>query len=510
MKKQFKIGLVNDLYQHVHQHVSMPLFLNALKTTKIQKKVLFIQCSPQSVKFEQIEKLAKMAQEAGMKVYLPAFLKNKISTYKKLDFVKTGTIEYFRALASSRYVYTNEYIHWHYMKRKGQILIVDLPSENRSKLSNRINMDRLYSRADWVISKEKSDSDSILKEISTGKLGENDPKTGKKNLLFLVNMDYYNEMYCYFEHISRTFNFDQVDVTLCIANKFSSVYKKELEKLEPRIHIVTKMGSVLCNEAAENKMKTMKNDEYYLMNLDEAEKQLPKNMFQNEVRRIFGDIEFDYIFNMKFDTFYWRMLLYVMKGKKIIYDVNNYTGTVSQVKYNKLKYISTYDKVLYANRDCMEQALQVGVKELGEKAQVIMPIQHKSVKDKVDFEIVELNGNSYYIVNQKKVPYFDTYSVVLVPVSVQNCSFMILNPEFNEQEAMDLIHKIEEQEKSVVVFDFSQIIATSGNSSSDNTNIYYYTDYDVYDELISILGNEIDYQMPESCSNRKSIFQQFQ
>lgn len=510
MKKQFKIGPINNLYQHIHQYVSMPLFFNALKKTKIQKKSLFIQSSPRSVNMGHIEKLLKMSQETGMKVYLPVSLKNKLSSYQKINFVKDGTIEYFRALASSKYVYTNEYIHCHYMKRDGQILVVDLSSESREELSNRMDMDRLYNRADWILSEDKMDSDKILEKISTGELGINHLKTEKKRLLFLVNMDYYNEMYCYFEHISQTFDFNQVDVTLCIVNKFSTMYKEELERLDPRIHIITKTGSILCNEAAESKMKTMKEEEYYLMNLDKAEKQLPKNMFQNEVRRIFGDMEFDYIFNMKFDTFYWRMLLHVMKGKKIIYDVNNYTGKISPVKYNKLKYISTYEKVLYSNQNCMEQALQVGVEGLEKKAQVIIPIQHKNRKAKVDFETVELNDNSYYIVNQKKVPYFDTCSVILIPVSVRNSSFVILNPELTEQEALDLILKAKDQKKSIVVFDFSQIIDMTGNSMADHMNVYYYTDYDMYDELIPILGKEFVYRMSESCSERKSIFQRFQ
>jgi len=86
-----------------------------------------------------------------------------------------------------------------------------------------------------------------------------------------------------------------------------------------------------------------------------------------------------------------------------------------------------------------------------------------------------------------------------------------LNPELTEQEALDLILKAKDQKKSIVVFDFSQIIDMTGNSMADHMNVYYYTDYDMYDELIPILGKRnLIYRMSESCSERKSIFQRFQ
>lgn len=323
----------------------------------------------------------------------------------------------------------------------------------------------------------------------------------------MVNMWHYERAFSYFEHISHLIDYDHYDVTLFIVDKYKDTYSAQLTALDPRIHIITKCGGTLCDAETARRLEFILREHRYLLDQHKVERFLPRNLFAEEARRHFGDIRFDYVFNMKFDAYDWRLLIQSLSGKKILFNLTDYSNTADEITQNKVDYHSSYDEILFTNRERKELALSLDTSAFQNKARVALPLTR--LETEPNSETVVIDGQTYVATSSENPEYTDSFVITMAPVPEQKIPFVVLHPCLLPAEAEALLLQFLKQAPHLVVFDYFQVLHPENvQVLREKGQVDYHTHYSIYPSLRPYLGKELTYPTPVSAANEAGILQQ--
>lgn len=469
---------------------SSPAWWRGTRKHHIWRGTLFISSTPNSVKYDRIKRLIASAAKAGMKVYLSDEWKGALKEQPGVTLLKKNSEKYVRALDRASYVYADGPLHHYYVKQKPQVLIADLPSEDRTTLDQRIVMDSLYNRADWILSQEPDGGERVLQQLVSGQLKGRPRQTGKINLLFLINMRFQEQVFGYFYHIVQRLDYEKYDVTLFLSDAHKAAESRRLTELDPRIHVIVKKGRTLCDGETARKLAFLTQENNYLPAMRRVERFLPHGLYAREVKRFFGDYSFDYVFNMKFDAVEWRLLLRQLPGKKVIYDLNDYMELGSQELPNKVRDLDIYDEILFANRALRDAALAYAPKVFGMRAVVAPAIADAAAAETP--ELVELDGVSYVLADCGLKPQSMVNALTLLPLPGLGCPFVQLSPLLTAEEACGLLRQALEKYPELTVFDPACVLTQRDLVPLRQLGtVWHHTHYRAYAALRALLGEEL-------------------
>lgn len=468
-----------------------PLAKKVLSNSKVIERTIFV--IGESSKKNLITETINIAKKSGYKVYALEKEKEYLND-EDINYVKENTEKYFNALYCSQIIYTSQYIHHNYIKQDNQIVVFNPIDLDRKEVADRSTYSIVANRSDWIISdtdeKGSISGKTYLNRLQNGELKNNIISTQKKKLLFLINIKQFDSLFGTFFNLSCNLDFSKYDVTVFILSKYEAEYSKYLKNLDPHINIIIRKGGLLCDDETARKISYLETVDDYIYNLSKIEKFINVNIIQDEIRRIFGQEQFDYIFNMKFDSIYWKLLINQMSGKKIYLDINNYNKTKSNQCLAKKKYIKTYDKVLYLNKDSYLNNSHSFERYTGFKKVIPFTQTRKNIcEDK--FVKGNFLGEECVVVPLNKSVDFDVYRVGMF--EVDKMAYVVLDPFMTNDDAKKLIEKNLDGEKKVFIFDFYNIINNRDVVTMDYSDtVYIIKEYIVFDGLRDYLKNEIN------------------
>lgn len=466
----------------------------------VKKNTLLILSKSYDKSLEKVKKIVKALKNKGFTVYVREFFKDDFKDVSYVKAVENNSEEYFFALAASQYIYTDTFLNIDFIKRKGQVLINDIKAKP-TDIKKRINICSADNKSDYIIGKKNYDRiitfSSFLKRLANKNLLSKKKRTDKKKLLFFVNLKYFNPLYCVFENISQWLDYDKYDVTMVFSSNYLDEYGERINSLDSRINILAKRKTILCNEEENKRLAFLKNEYYYVDKPEKIKSFFSKALFKNEQKRIFGDIKYDYIINMKFDIFYYNWLIRSMKGKKIYFDINIYSKEKTPYLSGKAEYIGKNHKIVYLTKNSMDKAIKFDKKIFAKKAELMPYVPVKSKNSAYDAKEVEIDGLHYLMVKSKKMKGFDSLEVTTVPVFENNSiPYTVIDNTMTNEQALEFVTDISNKYNEIFVFDFYDILTDSSDFSK---NIHYYNDKDIYISLLSRLGGFI------VCGNDKGI-----
>lgn len=457
---------------------------------RLKADCIFIYCTPGG-KNEHVAQLIEAATSGQYNIYLPAECEQDYPQYKNIKYVKNIQ----RALFTYAIIYTDRDLHYNYYKRTEQLLIADPILLDCNKLDDRIVWDKISSKADWL-AEDREDVEIGWKKFIERmavhhRIYPNPFPAPKKQILFLLNLDYFYPMFYILEQIVHRIDFEKYDVTVSFQEKSYKVYEKELMSLDRRVHLVTRKGKALFYKEDARRMEYLKSlgDEVTGFS-DIGEFFVEAYVFRRERRRFFGRTQFDYVFNMKHDAVFWKLCLSQMEAKKIYVDINNYEKLSPEDVRRRKAYLKKYDSIVYLSK----QARSDGpfAKGLTRKVHIlpfwemdnwqgIKPYPQRSDAD----------GKQYVLLPMEKNVELDRY--YQKKIAIQDNPYVILDPEMMQEEVEAIIRASSDSSKPLFVFDFYDVmkINRDGKKMEDDLIYYYFRDRKVFFGIQKYLGREI-------------------
>lgn len=461
MKNDIRIANTSYLNFDSEKKFSTPLFKKILSNSKIRRKTIFIN-SGVGYEDKLVEKIVNAAGKSGYEVYLTEQREHK---YDNVTYVTLNSKDYFEAMLTSELIYTNCFIHHNYIHRKNQILVFNKRFMNSDDLDDRAAISSIESRMDWLVSDDKgkkslSESELIDLIMKDSLKANGDSINSKEKVLFLVNMNSFKTMYAAFLSISRKINYDKYDVSIFILGKYKEEYENFLSKIDKRINIIIRKGGLLCDKETARRMEYLKSVDNYISDVGELNGFINTNIFEDEKKRIFGDVSYDIIFNMKFDAIYWKILISRMSGKKIYFDVNKYEKLEKKELKCKKEYVNSYDKVIYMHKDSLvknasKSEIRSGKKGLLPDLEYCVGIEDRPFEKRQDE-----SGSEWIVIPMRKEYPLDRYQLRVMKLTDNR--YLITSPSMTVSEIRDKIAKLGiDAGEQIIIFDNLNLIYKS-------------------------------------------------
>lgn len=458
---------------------------------KVKKRTVLILSKSRSASLKRVTKIINALKDGKMTVYVREYFKDDFKKFPFVKAVEKDSQEYYDALATAQYIYTETFLYADFIKRPGQIVINNINS-TATDTRSRINITSAANKTDWFIGSDGKNSISFadfLTSLANRSLKSAKPYSSKTKLLFIVNIKYLNSLYNAFANSVQWMDFDKYDITMLVDWKFVDEFSHKFEKLDPRIHLLAKKGKILTDEETNKRLAFLKNEYNFITNPKKINAFLPKGLFKNECLRVFGTTDYDIVFNLKYDVFYWRWLIEALGGKKITVDMNDYNSTASNIA-GKAYYVSLNDSILFLNKDSMNNALSFNKKLFDRKSSVIDYVPFFSENPGKEPEIIEIDSVNYFSVSQKPLRRLDTISVTAVPEFKNDIPYVVLDNKLTSQEALNFVRSLYEKFGEIIVFDFFNVLAATERTAIRNeSDIRYYSSPDIYYSLLYKLGD---------------------
>jgi hypothetical protein len=464
------------------QTFEAPNSWKGLEKAKLDRNLFFVFAKTSNARAAQ---LIDAALKNGKKVCVLDKWKKQLKGRKNVQWVKKFSPEFFQFLFSAGFVYTDNHIHHQYFKPAGQILVVDFPEENRSDFQIRLSMDLIYCKADYLLSKEDNPAE-IMEKLAAGSLKRGSAaKSGKKQLLFILNMNYHR-MFEYFRQITRSANYDAYEITALFLDKDYEKYANEISRLDTRVHIVLRKGGLIASADTLRKYAFLKENSKDLPPIWRVEKFIAAEPFDREYSRFFGSIKFDHVYNMKFDGVYWRILL-----PRIHCPKSYYVASMDEVEEleHKLPFLTAHDEILFQSQDICANTLEHN-RQLTKKAVAAPVLVSRNAELP---QIVDINGKTYLCAVRRQKGSFDTESAVFVPVPEEKYDYVVIPANRTEAECKLLLSELLQERTALYIFDPACVYSSriEKEAAEAQKKAVYYDSYDEMDALRAYLGKEI-------------------
>lgn len=456
----------------------------------INKNTVLIISKKNEKSFKKTKAIVEAVKNRGFKVIVLNYFKDRFNNVSYVEAVGKNSEEFYYALATSKYIYADTFFYPNFIKRKGQIFINNVNAKPND-IKNRINICSADNKADYLIAKNnqkrKITFEKFLSDLANRKLVNQVRKTNKKKLLFFVNLKCFDNLFCTFENVTQWLDLKKYDVTMIFAKSFIDEYGERINSIDSRIRILSHSGSPLCNEEEKKRLAFLRDEFYYIKKPRKIKSFIPKKIFENEIKRLFGDVRFDYIINMKFDAFYWKNLINMMPGKKYYFDLFEYTDENAVRSAGRAISAGKNDKIVYLTKDKMNNAIRFNKKIFSKKSELMPYVPVKSPSERNEAVKTEINGKSYFIVNRHKMKFLDSYSILTVPF-FENGSipYTVLQGGMSGKDAHEFVADLSDKEKELFVFDFYGVL---NKDESFADHVHYYRSRDVYNSLLPHLGD---------------------
>ncbi|MGN0521727.1 MAG: hypothetical protein ACI4IQ_03720 [Eubacterium sp.] len=459
----------------------------------VKNDTLLILSKSRKASLERVKKIVSALKGKGITIYVREYFEKDFEKISYVTAVTKDSDEYYNALATSQYIYIDTFLYADFIKKPGQILINHITAKP-SNVKNRINICSAKSKSDYFIDKKTQDQ-SITFEDFLGRLCEKNlpskqAKSDKKKLLFILNLEYFNSLYCTFENITQWLDYEKYDVTMLFDWKYVEQYGERIGRLDDRITILAKKRRILCDEETSKRLAFLKNEYNFIRKPKKINAFLPEDLFLNEQKRLFGDVKYDFIINMKYDVFYWRWLMESMNGRLISVDMNDYTGVKTPYKKGKAFYMGRNDAILFMSKDAIDSAVDFKKRIFAKKSSLLPYIPIKSRESLPIEKSTNINGRDLLIINCNHPVGLDSLSVILIDRFESNSiPYTVIDNRMTDEQAVSFINSVVEKENELFVFDFYNVLSkNSVQSIRSNESIHYYTIRQPYYYLLNRLG----------------------
>lgn len=443
----------------------------------------------------RVKKLVKAARIAGLDVFVREYFGTPFQDNAHVHPVDKNSSAYYEAMATAKYVYTDTPLYADFSKRPEQILIEQAEIESKG-YKKRVQLTTLENKADYHIQTDTREGNiteqAFLTRLALRCLRPQTNKTEKKQLLFVINVKYGDKFYPFFQRLSQRVDYSKYDITLLIDGRYADQYAAKLNALDARIHLVLKRGKPLCDAETNRRLAYLKSEHHFIDNPEDVDAFLPNGFFIRERKRLFGDKDFNCIFNLKYDVFYWRWLLRSFSCKKVIANLNNYnSANNANTLSNKTRHIQEHDYSLFLNQDAADAANAFDREGLCSAYDLLPYIPAKRNKKQPVATTLEMpDGQLVLVVNQKRENSLDTINITTIPVFDAPPDYLVLDNHITATAALQQVEALSKQVKQLVVFDFFSVFTSVERSAIRHAdNICFINSADAYIALQKELGD---------------------
>ncbi len=430
-------------------------YLLGRQNAKFKNRMLFVHGNPSGKRGTITEELVKQALEQGFEVVATDKWKDRIGESGKMIYVEKNSVEYFKFLTEAKYIYATSNLNYNFSKTDKQVLIVDLPSYDREDFDNRIKVDSILCHADHIV-KGKKTRKEIFDCLIAKKLKTNVIQEDKKKVLFILNTNYYDRTLEYILSIQNQIDYTKYDVTVLFAMSVKERFRKQMDRLNPEIHVVFRKASMECDAETEKKLAFLEEKNFDLPDVAVVEKFLGKDVYIQEAGKLFGNKNFDYVFNMKYDGIKWRLFIHALTGKKIFYNLDSYNNP-SEWAVAKLKHLGMYDEILFPNEDRLSQA-EAFAPEVFEGKSYVAPSPSIGLGKNTDTIDIEEDEKRFCLADTNIVSDEDSLSVLLVKYPKEKTEYVTISPNCTELYAEEKLKEILDRGICPIIFDFGRVL----------------------------------------------------
>ncbi|MCM1285147.1 MAG: hypothetical protein NC213_08160 [Acetobacter sp.] len=431
-------------------------------------------------------------------VYVREYFAEDFKKYSFVKPVKPKTDEYYEALATSKYVYTEIPLFANFVKRDGQFVFNNIPKQ-KSEFESRINLYLTKQKSSYFINDNNPDNDysfkDFLKIVSKDKPKEIIKDCSKKQLLVLFNPSDYKFSLDYVMNIISQLDFNKYNLTLLIDNKYINQYKNILSSFDKKVNIILKKGRILCTPQIYRKMLFLRKEHSYIDDYSNINEFLPSTELKYESKRIFGDLKFDKAINIGHDTFYWCRLLKSVCSNINYIDNKGYLSSKPEYKKGKYKFLTDNYSVIFENILIRSSAEEADNKF--ESAPLIDYIPRKSF-DSNNIKRISIGNIEGLVIHSLNIDNLDTLNAVVISADCIGSDYLLAS---NTQLAEDIAHTaklLSKDKNKFIIFDFFDIMSSGLEIELKAENIFVIKSYSGYMALLDNLGNGY---VIENCQN---------
>ena len=480
----------------------------------VSDKTIFISGGVSGTNAKKLKKLAQKALDMNYKVTMSFGWKKEFPKKKNIEFFKDNTKEYYTALLSSKYVYAGSSLTCYYNKPKGQFLAVDLADRDRDKVAARIVMDFMYPEADLIVPDNDSDREKVWENILNGKVKEERISDNKPKILIVVNTKYYFTFELARKMLTQV-DYDKYDVTMLIPNSSVSKYQTQLSLIDNRAHLLVYKGSPLCNEKQAKRLNYVNAAKAFGYSLKKIDQFVDSKVFELECKRVLRSTEFDYVYNLAYNSVDYRLFMYHVKGHKILLSFDDYSKENSYEGREKAQrdYLKMYSEIWMKNDTLLEAAKNYDAQTFNKKGRLIPEFKRDLCYPKHGLIGKEFtrNNEKYLITDYFRGECLDAVSIVSVLVPKDKYSYIVPGHIKSDKkiEFLEWLRKQLHEKKTIYIFDYFGVLSEGDidNMKYDGT-IVRHDGYSSYCYLKSYLGEEIKVDISFLCSeDKKTIFE---
>ena len=359
--------------------------------------------------------------------------------------VNGNSDEYFRAIATSRFVIAVDYLPDFFLKRDGQYVINAVP-RSVSTLNERLGKARTDIKTDFKFrNKGELDSATQLKIMTALRFPEKTKRfisgktaDGKKKLVVAANLKNDNALEL-FRRIAAEHK-DEYDVTLVVDQKSVDEYETDLFNLDESIVILTKQGNIMRKEEDDAKVKFLGGEYMYLENPKDVHDFLPEYIFDYERRKLFGSQSYDKAINILFVSFFWNWMLSDAAGSYVYIDNHNSRYMNEAHRIARSNVLSTFEKVYFTRGDFYELALSE-CEKLSKNASVLPYIP--SYDESAEIKTVTLDGKKRLLLSVKNRGIFCSKQVSSAEYfDDKAANYTVVNNALSDDDNIEIINKM--------------------------------------------------------------------
>lgn len=470
------------------KHFSKPINNNAvILLTKNNKSGL-----------NNVKKIIKKLKHKKKTVYIREYFAEDFKKYSFVKPVKAKTDEYYEAVATAKYVYTETPLFSNFVKRDGQFVFNNIPKQ-KPTLDKRINLYLTKIKSSYFINEDNPDNDysfkKFLKMVSKDKPMEIKKSCTKEQLLILFNPRDYKFSLDYVINFVSQLDYSKYNLTLLIDNKYINQYKNILSSFDKRVNIIGKKGKVLCTPQIYRKMLFLKKEHSYINDYSNIDEFLPRSGLEYESRRVFGDLKFDKAINIGHDTFYWCRLLKSVCSNITYIDNKGYLTSKPEYKTGKYNFLTDNYSVSFENLLIKSSASEADSKL--ENAPLIDYIPRKNF-DSGNIQKISIGDIDGFVIYSLNIDHLDTLNAVVISADCMGSDYLLAG---NNQLAEDVAYTaklLSKDKDKFIIFDFFDLLSSGTEIELKAENIFVIKSYTGYMALLDNLGK--GYVM-ENCQN---------
>lgn len=285
---------------------------NSYIDSQIINDSIFINCDCFVYSSKYVSDLALSLASGGMKVYISS-RSNLILEYNdRISFVKPDSLEYFNALFSSQYVYTDSLLHKYYAKKRDQFLILDLSNISSDGFKGKLISDSLSHQADVILIDDDSLRIDLAKHILDKSLAEigvyrENLKNGD-NILIRYSKSKCNEYSDLIDNLIR-YKFDaNTNIYVVLDEKDYQKNRDFIASLGKNTHILLSNINMICDNETRKLLYYIEKNEYIPSSVEEFSNTGISFLYGYEYRRLFGELKFKRFINLGDTSLFWLML----------------------------------------------------------------------------------------------------------------------------------------------------------------------------------------------------------